>query len=565
MRNYTLRHKWAIVPAIVMLGLADGVGTGAIAQVTDREQQQPLPTEPLPPLDDILEDIPTPRPDLPQLPAFTGTIPVKGFQVVGSTVFKAENLKKVLEEFTNQNLSFNQLLAAEEKIDQLYLKEGYINSGAVIPAQEIADGIVTIQVIEGSLEDIEVRVISGRINPNYVRSRLAKASKPLNRDRLQEALQLLQLDPSIENINAELSVGSRRERWILSVRVTAAPAFKPQIFADNARNPSVGSFQRGTQLNYHLLGLGDSIGFNYTNTDGSNEFQGSYSLPVNPSDGTISFRYRTIDSDIIEPPFDDLDLKSNSRTYELTYRQPIVRNATTNFTEELALGLTASRQESDTTLLGEKFPLSPGADDDGATRISALRFFQEWSKRDRRQVIAARSQFSLGVGAFDATINEVEPDSRFFVWRGQVQYLRQLGRDTTLLLRSDVQLSTTSLLSLEQFGLGGIQSVRGYRQDALLADNGFFASAELRLPILRWRQADAVLSFTPFVDFGAVGNKDRDNPDDNTLVSVGFGLLWQMGDRLRARVDWGIPLVDIDRRYRTWQENGVYFSIEFNP
>lgn len=551
-----------------MLGLADGVGTGAIAQVPRPVNPEPppsLPTEPLPPLNDILEDIPTPRPDSPQLPAFTGTIPVKGFQVVGSTVFTAKKLKKVLAEFTNKNLSFNELLAAEAKIAKLYEDKGYINSGAVIPAQEIADGIVTIQVIEGSIEDIEVRVINGQLNQNYVRSRLAKASgKPLNIDRLQEALQLLQLDPSIENINAELSVGSRRERWILSVRVTAAPALDPQIFANNSRNPSVGSFQWGTRLNYHLLGLGDSIGFNYSNTDGSNEFQGSYSLPVNPSDGTISFRYRTIDSDIIEPPFDDLDLESNSRTYELTYRQPIVRRATTNFTEELALGLTASRQESDTTLLGEKFPLSPGADDDGATRISALRFFQEWSKRDRDQVIAARSQFSLGVGAFDATINEVLPDSRFFVWRGQVQYLRQLARDTTLLLRSDVQLSTTSLLSLEQFGLGGIQSVRGYRQDALLADNGLFASAEVRLPILRWRQVDGLLSFTPFVDFGTVGNKDRENPDDNTLVSVGFGLLWQMGDRLRARVDWGIPLVDIDRRYRTWQENGVYFSIEFN-
>jgi len=562
-----------------MLGLADGVGaqpgTGAIAQVPPRpvspEPQQPLPAEPLPPADDILEDIPRSGPDSPQLPAFPNpafpeeSISVKRFQVVGSTVFSLEELEAELTEFTNRDLSFNQLLEAEAKIAQLYVKNGYINSGAVIPSQEIADGIVTIEVIEGSLEEIDVQV-SGKLQESYLRSRLEAASDtPLNINRLRSALQLLQLDPSIENLAAELSVGSRRENWTLAVRAIAAPALDPQIFADNSRNPSVGSFQRGARVNYHLLGVGDSLGLNYSNTDGSNEFEGSYSLPVNSSDGTISFRYRTIDSDIIEPPFDDLDLESNSRTYELTYRQPIVRKATPRFTEALALGLTASRQESDTTFEGRNFRLSPGADDDGATRISALRFFQEWSKRGRRQVLAARSQFSLGVGAFDATINEVEPDSRFFVWRGQVQYLRQLARDTTLLLRSDVQLSTTSLVPLEQFGLGGIQSVRGYRQDALLADNGLFASAELRLPILRWRQVDGLLSFIPFVDFGTVGNKDRDNPDDNTLVSVGFGLQWQMADRLRARIDWGIPLVDIDRRYRTWQENGVYFSIEINP
>jgi hemolysin activation/secretion protein len=47
--------------------------------------------------------------------------------------------------------------------------------------------------------------------------------------------------------------------------------------------------------------------------------------------------------------------------------------------------------------------LSPGADEEGRTRISAIQFFQDWTKRNSREVIAARSQFSLGVGALDAT------------------------------------------------------------------------------------------------------------------------------------------------------------------
>lgn len=62
---------------------------------------------------------------------------------------------------------------------------------------------------------------------------------------------------------------------------------------------------------------------------------------------------------------------------------------------------------------------------------------------------------------------------------------RLLAPDTLLLVRGDVQLSTTSLVPLEQFSLGGFQNVRGYRQDLLLSDNGAFASAEVRLPILR--------------------------------------------------------------------------------
>jgi len=84
------------------------------------------------------------------------------------------------------------------------------------------------------------------------------------------------------------------------------------------------------------------------------------------------------------------------------------------------------------------YPLSQGADEQGRTRISALRFFQEWTQRDTRQVIAARSQFNLGVGAFDATVNAEQPDSRFFSWQGQAPWVRAIAPETLLLLRGNV-------------------------------------------------------------------------------------------------------------------------------
>ncbi len=116
--------------------------------------------------------------------------------------------------------------------------------------------------------------------------------------------------------------------------------------------------------------------------------------------------------------------------------------------------------------------------------------------------------------------------------------------------------------------MGGLYSVRGYRQDALLTDNGIFASAEVRLPILRVESVKGVLQVGPFVDCG-IGWNDADNPvptpDPNTLVGVGLGWRWQMGDNFTARFDWGIPLTDVEGGDRTWQENGFYFSINYSP
>ncbi len=107
--------------------------------------------------------------------------------------------------------------------------------------------------------------------------------------------------------------------------------------------------------------------------------------------------------------------------------------------------------------------------------------------------------------------------------------------------------------------------VRGYRQDLLLTDNGAFASAEVRLPVLRVADWKAVLQVAPFVDLGSTWNSGRSSPDTNSLASVGLGLVWQQSDRFTARLDYGIPLVSVDSTERTWQENGLYFSVFYNP
>ncbi|NJN76021.1 MAG: hypothetical protein HC796_07185 [Synechococcaceae cyanobacterium RL_1_2] len=70
-----------------------------------------------------------------------------------------------------------------------------------------------------------------------------------------------------------------------------------------------------------------------------------------------------------------------------------------------------------------------------------------------------RSQFSVGLDIFDATepipSTNAQPDGKFVAWRGQAQYLKLLDRDTTFLIRGDVQLASEAVNTLEQFGLGG--------------------------------------------------------------------------------------------------------------
>lgn len=576
----------APAPQAVVVGKSlDSHQSLAIAQLPDLAQRidipnippqdipRPLPPAPepepapvpLPPSEDLLPKptIPQPSPLLPD--EIVNTFFVRKFEVVGSTVFSSQELANLLKNYTGRNITFAELLQARSAIAEYYVKRGYITSAAVIPPQTLENGIVKIQVIEGSLEDIKITG-TRRLKPSYVRSRVGLAtSTPLNVNRLLEGLRLLQLNPLIQNISAEVQAGTSPGKSLLLVSVVEAKTFSISPSIDNGRTPSVGSVRRQVDLTQaNLLGFGDGLRVGYTNTDGSNQVDVNYTVPLNPRNGTLSLAYGNVSSNVIEPDeFDILDIEANSHYYDLTYRQPLFQRPS----EEFALGLSFSHQRSQTKLgiddIGG-FPLSPGADDEGRTRVSAVRFFQDWVHRSEREVLAARSQFSLGVGLFDATINNNAPDSRFFSWRGQGQWTRLLARDTLLLVRGDLQVADRDLVPLEQIGIGGQYTVRGYRQETLLTDNGMLFSTELRLPILKASRSNGVLQLTPFIDLGIGWNNDANNPNPNTLASAGLGLLWQQGN-FAARIDYGIPLVSIDSDKPTLQDNGIYFSVRYNP
>ena len=119
---------------------------------------------------------------------------------------------------------------------------------------------------------------------------------------------------------------------------------------NNQKSPSVGSIQRSVGFNHgNLLGLGDKFNFSYSNTEGSNSFDFGYgySLPFNSQNGTIALSYGNNSNDVIEDPFNDLDIQSESRYFEFNLRQPIILQPN----REFALGTSFSRSESETSLL----------------------------------------------------------------------------------------------------------------------------------------------------------------------------------------------------------------------
>jgi hemolysin activation/secretion protein len=300
----------------------------------------------------------------------------------------------------------------------------------------------------------------------------------------------------------------------------------------------------------------------------------SYTLPLNTYDTTLGLRYQRNETIVVEAPFQDLDIESESEVFSLLVRHPVYRTVAREFT----VLLSGERLHNQTRLLGEPFDFSAGAQDgDGETTDTALRLSSEWLDRTQTQVIAIRSRFSIGLDILGATMTEDGdsdiPDGRFFAWLGQLQWVRRMNvfglQDFQLLFRLDVQISKDPLLPLEQIAVGGRFSVRGYRENQLVRDNGVIVSLESRIPLLDDKRWADLIELAPFFDFGHAYNTAQATPDLTTVYSIGIGLRWALTFpkpipwRSQLEVYWGYPLKDADTGDENLQDRGLHLQFVF--
>jgi hemolysin activation/secretion protein len=131
-----------------------------------------------------------------------------------------------------------------------------------------------------------------------------------------------------------------------------------------------------------------------------------------------------------------------------------------------------------------------------------------------------------------------------------------------MLAKINTQLTPDSLLSLEKISIGGVDTVRGYGQNQLVADSGVVGGVEVRIPLASNVET---LQLLPFFDIGTVWSNRGSNPNPQTLASLGLGLQWRPFNSLILRTDYGIPLIRTRDGSSSPQDNGFNFSVRYQP
>ncbi|MEQ8997542.1 MAG: ShlB/FhaC/HecB family hemolysin secretion/activation protein [Coleofasciculus sp. B1-GNL1-01] len=493
-------------------------------------------------------------------------IQIEKINVTGSTIFEPEDFNPIVQPLEGEAVTLQQLQQAADAITQLYLNRGYITSRAILVDQVITDGVVEIFVLEGSLEEIKIEGIR-RLKPSYIQNRIQLGvSTPLNTARLEDKLRLLRANPLFESVDASLRAGSQPGKSNLIIRVVEANPFEGSFTVDNYSPPSVGSERLGVNGRYrNLTGYGDELtaSSSYSTTGGSKVINMGYRLPLNPKNGTLQVQASVDRNQVTAEPFAQFGIEGESKQYEISFTQPLIRTAR----ERFALSLGFSHRESQTFFLNMPNPLSPGANADGITRTSVIQFGQDYLRRDSRGAWSVRSLFSLGTGWLDATVNpDPTPDGRFLSWLGQIQRVQIFSDGHFLIMGADIQLTPNTLLPSQQFVIGGAQSVRGYRQNIRLGDNGVRLFLEDRITLEENASGASTFQIAPFFNAGWVwNNPDNQNilPQEQFLASLGMGILWQPLPGLDLRLDYGLPLVELEDQGKNAQDEGFHFSVRY--
>lgn len=458
------------------------------------------------------------------------TVIVRQIAFRGNQIIQSDELIAIAAGYLGHPLSIADLEELRQKITKHYVDLGYINSGAILRKDSLAGDTLSLDIIEGHLQSIRLTGLQ-RLNETYVANRLVRESDPaFNINVLRERFQLLLDNPLFERMNARLIPGDHLGEAILDIDVLRSRPYQFTLFANNYRPPSIGANAYGASgWVRNLTGYGDLLEASYQDASGGQGGgRGSlgWRLPINQAGTQLTFQLDRGRSSIIEQPMQVLDIKSVLNSKEVGVGHTFIES----LRHKLTLGLNAAERENRTSLLGAPFSFTPG-EPDGLTKTRALRFWQEYNFRSEKQVLALRSTFSFSHNNTQRIVglpaSAPQPESKYNFWLGQVQYGRQvLENGAQAILRASLQQTGKTLVPLDRMSIGGVFTVRGYRENQMIRDTGSVVNAEFDYPLVRNPGSGLNLSLVPFYDFGR-GKNNGENAETLSSLGLASRLRWQ--------------------------------------
>jgi hemolysin activation/secretion protein len=464
-----------------------------------------------------------------------------------------ELIKKLKDVEYNQGLTIGQLQEIVDEVTRFYRSKGFILAQAYIPAQTIANGVVIVQVLEGTLSSVVVEGNRRYSDQKIIAPFNSLIGLPVVKQPLESALLQLTDFPGLSAFGV-FRPGENIGSSELLIKVQKEKIADVGLSLDNYGSEFTGQYR--SVLHYSL----------YNSLSSKDRLFGNVYKTFSPNNGIFG----SLSYEVAIPNIKNivgLNISRNEFTLEqidnsvpgtgettiggIYYRHTLRRSRASNRYAKIAF----FRKRADVDLGTEGFEI-PTRDD---LAVLSLDFNYDALDPKTAGINMGFLRYSHGFDGIlgipktgEETIDKLNPNASAEFDKMELGYTRyqSLGTTHSILLSLRGQYTEDNLASLEQMAIGGPDSVRAYSVAKYLRDNAYFATLEwifkapgaADVPAFGKRTWGDVMKMSIFYDIGGGSNNKEEGTGDN-VTAMGLGVAFNVNiNKFSARLDVAFPL-----------------------
>lgn len=464
--------------------------------------------------------------ELPDIPTEAGDDEIEfilaAVSLLGVETLNAEALASTYEDLLARTITTADAAEIANRITRIYRDAGYALSRAFVPPQTIDTGVLTVQVVEGSVTEVLFEGLEDMPLDLEPYARAIRDERPLTLGTLERNILLIGDLPGIDVARSSLDEAEEGSGAFRLTLVIEYDAVDGTAYVDNRGTPSVGRLQSwlsgGTNS---LLGQGERLQAGLFAVPNQPEEllykEVSYLQPLGSAgtEALLSASHSVIDAGSSSG---ELNTESESYRFSLRLSHPIIRSRTENLWIN---GFAEYRNAEESQSGAESF-------DD---RLRVVRARLNYNRSGETFFSSAVLRVSQGLDVLGASEERSGPLSRFdgapkfTKVSADLSHAQSIYGGLSVQVSAIGQKSANSLLASEEFAIGGSRFGRAYDFAELTGEDGAAGSLELRYSFEDTGDLLESLQVYGFYDNGAVWNRNAtDTFRRHSLSSAGIGV-----------------------------------------
>jgi hemolysin activation/secretion protein len=456
----------------------------------------------------------------PETPDATAQILVKKIMTDPSAILSDAEITAITGKYEGRSVTIQELYQALKEINDLYAQKGFITAKAILPPQKVENGVVHVKLVEAHFGELTLGG-NEHTRDSYIFKRLSEHNGGLvNIKTLEEDIFYFNRTNDLQ-IKAELKPGNDFGLTDCVLQVAEPDNIQGTLFSDNEGSKNTGKYRLGfSWADNSLTGNRDYLMVNPLWSEGTWAGSLSYNLPITRKGTRLGVSYSNNQSSVISGPYDSLDIQSDESDIGLNLSHPLRVKPNFKFDGMASLfNKKASTDFSDKTLI-----------DYHVNTFSLGLAFQNID------------QTGFWYHRYDLTYGDSGVSDAFYKFNLTAARQQTFKKDQLMICRLTGQLTNGHLLpSTEEFSIGGMTTVRGYRSGALSGDKGYNLSVEYDFPIQSFNKVKGLC----FIDHGGAfpfkGNNQGTSGEDY-LTSIGMGANFGYSQYLSGKLVIGVPI-----------------------